>query len=562
MTEFSTYDFPILSIVTFFPLIGILVILFVNKAADKLLKGIGFATMLLEFFISIPLWTAFDSESPKIQFTEMIPWLPDLGINYHLGIDGISLLLIMLATFLGPIVILSIWHAIEKRVKEFVISMLFMQTAMIGTFVSLNLFLFYVFWELMLVPMYLIIGIWGGPRRIYAAVKFFIYTMVGSLFMLVAIFYIYWLGIEQLGEPTLEIFDLYSLQIPDIRFLGLGVQHLLFAAFALSFAIKVPMFPFHTWLPDAHVEAPTAGSVVLAAVLLKMGTYGFIRLAMPLFPEAAMDFTPLIMTLSVIGIVYGALVSMVQPDLKKLVAFSSVSHLGFAMLGMVAYNAMGVSGSVLQMVNHGLSTGALFLIVGIIYERRHTRLIADFGGIAKVMPVFTAFFMIVTLSSVGLPGTNGFIGEFLVLLGAYTAAFSDSFIYSGQLFDWGVILVILATTGVIFGAVYMLWMFQRVMFGKITREENRNLKDLSLREFFVLLPIIVMIFVIGIYPDPFLKKMSVSVDQFNARMQAGSASGIIRVERPRLPVQLAKLLPSSFRTDLTEVTGATKHGER
>jgi NADH-quinone oxidoreductase subunit M len=562
MTEFSTYDFPILSIVTFFPLVGILVILFVNKAADKLLKGIGFATMLLEFFISIPLWTAFNSESPKIQFAEMIPWLPDLGINYHLGIDGISLLLIMLATFLGPIVILSIWHAIEKRAKEFVISMLFMQTAMIGTFVSLNLFLFYVFWELMLVPMYLIIGIWGGPRRIYAAVKFFIYTMVGSLFMLVAIFYIYWLGVEQFGEPTLEIFDLYNLRIPDVRFLGLGVQHLLFAAFALSFAIKVPMFPFHTWLPDAHVEAPTAGSVVLAAVLLKMGTYGFIRLAMPLFPEAAMDFTPLIMTLSVIGIVYGALVSMVQPDLKKLVAFSSVSHLGFAMLGMVAYNAMGVSGSVLQMVNHGLSTGALFLIVGIIYERRHTRLIADFGGIAKVMPVFAVFFMIVTLSSVGLPGTNGFIGEFLVLLGAYTAAFSDSFIYSGQLFDWGVILVILATTGVIFGAVYMLWMFQRVMFGKITREENRNLKDLSLREFFVLLPIIVMIFVIGIYPDPFLKKMSVSVDQFNARMQAGSASGIIRVERPRLPVHLAKLLPSSFRTDFTEVTGETKHGER
>jgi NADH-quinone oxidoreductase subunit M len=561
MAEFSTYDFPILSIVTFFPLIGILVILFVDKAAAKLLKGIGFAVMLLEFFISIPLWTAFDSESPAIQFAELIPWLPDLGINYHLGIDGISLLLIMLATFLGPIVILSIWHAIEKRVKEFVISMLFMQTAMIGTFVSLNLFLFYVFWELMLVPMYLIIGVWGGPRRIYAAVKFFIYTMVGSLLMLVAIFYIYWLGVEQLGVPTLEIFDLYDLQIPGVRVLGLGVQHLLFAAFALSFAIKVPMFPFHTWLPDAHVEAPTAGSVVLAAVLLKMGTYGFIRLAMPLFPDAAMDFTPLILTLSVIGIVYGALVSMVQPDLKKLVAFSSVSHLGFVMLGMVAYNAMGVSGSVLQMVNHGLSTGALFLIVGMIYERRHTRLIADFGGIAKVMPVFTAFFMIVTLSSVGLPGTNGFIGEFLVLLGAYTTAFSDAFMNSGRLFDWGVIMVILATTGVIFGAVYMLWMFQRVMFGKITKEENRSLKDLSLREVFVLLPIIVAIFVIGIYPDPFLKKMSVSVDQFNARMRAGTAVGI-RVERPGLPAELARLLPSSLRFDLTGAAGEPKHGER
>ncbi len=562
MAEFLTYDFPILSLLTFFPLIGILVIVFVDKSAEKLIKALGFAVMLIEFFISIPLWTAFNSESPKIQFAEMIPWLPDLGINYHLGIDGISLLLIMLATFLGPIVMLSIWRAIDKRVKEFVISMLLMQTAMIGTFVSLNLFLFYIFWELMLVPMYLIIGIWGGPRRIYAAVKFFIYTMVGSLLMLVAIFYIYRLGVQQLGRPTLEIFDLYRLQIPGgVRFLGLGAQHLLFLAFALSFAIKVPMFPFHTWLPDAHVEAPTAGSVVLAAVLLKMGTYGFIRLAMPLFPEAALDFTPLLLILSVIGIVYGALVSMVQPDLKKLVAFSSVSHLGFVMLGMVAYNAMGVSGSVLQMVNHGLSTGALFLIVGIIYERRHTRLISDFGGIARVMPVFAAFFMIVTLSSVGLPGTNGFIGEFLVLLGAYTAAFSNTFVSSKHIFDSGVILVILATTGVIFGAVYMLWMFQRVMFGKITREENRNLKDLNLREVFVLLPILIAIFVIGIYPEPFLNKMAVSVDQFNARMKAAEAP-MIRAKEPRLPETLMRVLPISFPSGLSSVAGAVKDVDR
>jgi NADH-quinone oxidoreductase subunit M len=568
MDQFSTYGFPILSAVTFLPLVGILLVAFVDKGEEKLIKGIGFATMLAGFFISIPLWAAFDSDATGMQFQEMIPWVPGLGIYYHLGIDGISLLLIMLTTFLGPIVMLSIWHAVEKRVKEFVIAMLLMQTAMIGTFASLNLFLFYIFWELMLVPMYLIIGVWGGPRRIYAAIKFFVYTMVGSLLMLVAIFYIYQLGVEQFGKATLEFLDLHNLQIPrDALFLGMGVHHLLFLAFALSFAIKVPMFPFHTWLPDAHVEAPTAGSVVLAAVLLKMGTYGFIRLAMPLFPQAAMDFTPLIAVLAVIGIVYGALVSMVQPDLKKLVAFSSVSHLGFVMLGMVAYNAMGVSGSVLQMVNHGLSTGALFLIVGIIYERRHSRLISDFGGIAKVMPVFAAFFMIVTLSSVGLPGTNGFIGEFLVLLGAFTTAFSDAYRAGGtHIFGGAVILVILATTGVIFGAVYMLWMFQRVMFGQITKEENRSLKDLSLREVFVLLPIIVAIFVIGVYPDPFLRKMAVSVDQFNARMrtQAGMVSAMT-VERPKAPLELAQVLalPVPIKgPGSAEAAGGSQHAAR
>jgi NADH-quinone oxidoreductase subunit M len=545
MQEYSTYGFPILSAIIFLPLMGVLLVAFVDKAEDKLIKAIGFAIMLADFFISIPLWVAFDAGNPHIQFVERIPWMPSLGISYHLGIDGISLLLIMLTTFLGPVVMLSIWHAIDKRVKEFVISMLLMQTAMIGTFSAINLFLFYIFWELMLVPMYLIIGVWGGPRRIYAAIKFFVYTMVGSLLMLVAIFYIYRLSVEQFGKPTLDIFSLYNLKIPEgARFLGIGVQHLLFLAFALSFAIKVPMFPFHTWLPDAHVEAPTAGSVVLAAVLLKMGTYGFIRLAIPLFPGAAMDFTPLIVVLAVIGIVYGALVSMVQPDLKKLVAFSSVSHLGFVMLGMVAYNAMGVSGSVLQMVNHGLSTGALFLIVGFIYERRHTRLISDFGGIAKVMPVFAAFFMIVTLSSVGLPGTNGFIGEFLVLLGAYSAAFSKTLMAGGtHVFGGAVILVILATSGVVFAAVYMLWMFQRVMFGKVTKEENRHLKDLSLREVFVLLPIVVVIFVIGVYPNPFLRKLSLSVDQFNARMRAQRKTILVMtVERPKPPVELANVL--------------------
>jgi NADH-quinone oxidoreductase subunit M len=543
MGEFSTFEFPILTAVIFFPLIGILLIAFVDRSEDKLIKGIGIATLLVEFFISIPLFIYFNDGTPHLQFAEYVPWLPNLGISYHLGIDGISVLLIMLTTFLGPIIMLSIWTSIDKSVKEFVISMLMLQTAMLGAFSAVNLFLFYIFWELMLIPMYLIIGVWGGKRRIYATIKFFLFTMVGSLLMLVAILVLYQMGVTQFGQPTMEIFDLYNLRIPygDNIIFGLGTQHLLFLAFALAFAIKVPMFPFHTWLPDAHVEAPTAGSVVLAAVLLKMGTYGFIRLAIPLFPSAAVYFTPLIIVLAVIGIVYGALVAMVQPDMKKLVAYSSVSHLGFVMLGMMAFNSMGVQGSILQMINHGLSTGALFLLVGMLYERRHTRMIADFGGIAKVMPVFTVVFMIVTLSSVGLPGTNGFVGEFLILIGAYTAAFSKAFTFSMQTIGSGgrainimqVLLVILATTGVVFAAVYMLWMFQRVMFGKITNEENSKMKDLSFRELCVILPIIAFIFIIGLYPNPFLKKMEASVNAFNSRVHHRAAVVSTMSVRPR-----------------------------
>jgi NADH-quinone oxidoreductase subunit M len=533
MGDYLTYGYPILSALIFLPIVGMLLIAFIDRREDKLLKGAGFAVMLVEFLVSIPLYLYFDAGTAKMQFNELVPWLPKIGVYYHLGIDGISLLLVMLTTFLGPILVVSAWNAIEKHVKEFVLCLLLLQGAMIGAFVSLNLFLFYIFWELMLIPMYLIIGVWGGPRRLYASIKFFLYTMVGSLLMLVAIFYLYKLGAAQLGRPTLEILDLYNVKVPfagSVCF-GMGPQQLMFLAFALAFAIKVPMFPFHTWLPDAHVEAPTAGSVVLAAVLLKMGTYGFIRLALPLFPQAALYFSPMIAVLAVVGIVYGALVAMVQPDIKKLVAYSSVSHLGFVMLGLVAYNSMSVQGSILQMINHGLSTGALFLIVGMIYERRHTRMIADFGGIAKIMPVFTVLFMIVTLSSIGLPGTNGFVGEFLILVGAYSTAFSEalqpvSTIFS-PVFHSGsflyVILAVLATTGVIFAAVYMLWMFQRVMFGRVTKEENKSLVDLSTREICLLLPIIVFIFLIGIYPKPFLSKMEASVNQFNSRMIAQAA---------------------------------------
>jgi NADH-quinone oxidoreductase subunit M len=374
------------------------------------------------------------------------------------------------------------------------ISFLFLETGMVGALVALDLVLFYVFWEVMLIPMYLLIGVWGDPkRRIYAAVKFFIYTMAGSVLMLVAILALYFINLTSTGVATFDVLELYKTVIP------VGTQYWLFGAFAVAFAIKVPMFPFHTWLPDAHTEAPTAGSVILAGVLLKMGTYGFIRFAMPLFPRAAMALLPLICVLAIIGIIYGALVSMMQADLKRLVAFSSVSHLGYVMLGMFALNMQGVEGSIYQMLNHGVSTGSLFLLVGMIYERRHTRMIADFGGLSKVMPVFAVIFMIVTLSSIGLPGTNGFVGEFLILLGA----FRSNTVYG-----------VAAATGVILGAAYMLWMFQRVMFGEIKNPENMKLKDLNGREIATMVPLVLLIFVMGIYPKLFFSKMDMSVEQF------------------------------------------------
>jgi NADH-quinone oxidoreductase subunit M len=371
------------------------------------------------------------------------------------------------------------------------IAMLILETGMLGVFISLDMFLFYVFWELMLIPMYLLIGVWGGPRRIYAAVKFFIYTMAGSVLMLLAIIALYFMNYRATGEYTFDLLTLYNLDIP------MGTQFWLFLAFFFAFAIKVPMFPFHTWLPDAHVEAPTAGSVILAGVLLKMGTYGFVRFSLPLFPYASHQFVPIIAWLAIAGIIYGALVAMVQTDLKKLVAYSSVSHLGFVMLGIFVFNLQGMEGGILQMINHGLSTGALFLMVGMIYERRHTRMIADFGGLTKRMPVFAVFFMIATLSSIGLPGMNGFVGEFLILVGTFKA---------------NVLYAVLATTGVILSACYMLWMFQRVMFNKLSNPENQKLKDLNKREWAILLPIVILIFWIGIYPKPLISRLDVSVN--------------------------------------------------
>ena len=480
----------ILTIITFLPLAGAVFLLFVNREKVSFVKNFTFFLTLAVFLLSLPIFFKFDAASSGFQFEERVSWIPNLGISYHLGVDGISLLMVMLTTFLTPIVILSSWTAITQRVKEYMIVFLMLETGMLGVFTALDLFLFYIFWEGMLIPMYFIIGVWGGPRRIYAAIKFFLYTMFGGVLMLVAILVLYFMHKSQFGSYSFDYTDLNQLLLTG------KAQFWLFLAFALAFAIKVPMFPFHTWLPDAHVEAPTGGSVILAGILLKMGTYGFLRFCIPLFPNASHQFIGLISVLAVIGIIYGALVSMVQPDLKKLVAFSSVSHLGFVMLGIFAFNTIAVQGSIIQMVNHGLSTGALFLLVGMIYERRHTRLIADFGGLARQIPVFVTFFMIITLSSIGLPGLNGFVGEFLILLGTFKA-------HS--------IYAIFAATGVIFAAVYMLWMFQRVNFGPLDKEENKKLKDLNWREIAVLVPIVLFCFWIGVYSKTFLSKTEASV---------------------------------------------------
>jgi len=503
----------ILSLVTFLPLVTGLVLLALTLLAQlagakeptkQVWRGVGLVSTGLTFLLSLLLFQNFDATNPGFQFVEYAPWLPDLGIHWFTGIDGISLFLVLLTTFLMPIVLLASWNDITKSVRSYVFFMLFLETGMLGAFVSLNLFQFYVFWEVMLIPMYFIIGIWGGPRRVYAAVKFFLFTMFGSLLMLVAMLVLYYLNWQQAGvlnfdlvaPPGVEATALLDTVVPVAGDVWWKTQFWLFAAFGLAFAIKVPIVPFHTWLPDAHVEAPTAGSVVLAGVLLKMGTYGFLRFALPLFPNAVDTFTPAVITLSLIGIVYGSLVAMVQPDIKKLVAYSSVAHLGFVMLGMFALNSTGVNGSVLQMVNHGLSTGALFLLVGMLYERRHTRLISDFGGIAKPMPVYAALFGLVTMSSIGLPMLNGFVGEFLILLGTYFA---------------NKLAAVIATSGVVLAAVYMLWMYRRVMFGPVERVENQSLIDLSLRERAVMLAMVVPIIWIGVQPEVFLRRIEPSV---------------------------------------------------
>jgi NADH-quinone oxidoreductase subunit M len=452
---------------------------------------------LVVFALSCVIWVQFDPNQPGFQLEPpVVEWIPQYGISYHLGVDGISLLLVLLTTLLIPIVILASWTSIDEHVKGFHISLLILTTGMIGAFVALDLFLFYVFWELMLIPMYFIIGVWGGQRRIYAAVKFVLFTMVGSLLMLVAILYLGWFHHQQTGLWSYGYLD-FSRSAPLLEMSGLwSPQALVFLAFGLAFAIKVPMFPFHTWLPDAHVEAPTGGSIILAGVLLKLGTYGFLRFNRALLPEAWDFFVPSILVLAVVGILCGAWVALVQPDIKKLVAYSSVSHLGFVMLGLAAGTVASTQGAILQMVNHGLSTGALFLLVGVLYERRHTRLIADYGGIAGVVPVYTGVFLVVTLSSIGLPGLNGFVGEFLILAGAWSRH------------PWAVVG---AGLGIIFGAVYMLWMFQRVFWNPLEHEENKDIRDMNARELLAMVPILVLIVWIGVYPATFLTPMEAAV---------------------------------------------------
>jgi NADH-quinone oxidoreductase subunit M len=489
----------ILSITLWLPIAAAVVCLVLPRSAANAVKGLGLFASLVTFVVSLLILQHFQEGVAGFQLVEAHPWIQRWGISYALGVDGISLWLVLLTTLLTPVVLLSSWNSIHKHPKEYVIAMLVLETAMIGAFISLDLLLFYVFFELMLLPMYLIIGVWGGANRIYAAVKFFIFTMAGSLLMLLGILYLVFIGMRQLpGGPSFKITDLYGLNIP------MGTQALLFAAFTLAFAIKVPLFPLHTWLPDAHVEAPTGGSIILAGVMLKMGTYGFLRFVLPFFPEASAKYAPVLIALSVIGIIYGALVAWVQPDMKKLVAYSSVSHLGFCVLGIFAINQTSIEGSILQMVNHGLSTGALFLLVGVIYERRHTRMLADYGGIAKTMPVYAICFVIAVLSSVGLPGLNGFIGEFLVLAGTFQTHPR-----------WA----IAAATGVILAAIYLLWLVQRVFFGPITNEENEKIPDIAWNELAAVGALFVFIVWIGVHPSTFLRRMTPSVQQLLSSVQ-------------------------------------------
>jgi NADH-quinone oxidoreductase subunit M len=491
---------PLISIVTFLPLVGAVILLFVKKENADLIKRFTLVWTILTFVVSLGFLIGFRIADPGFQFQESYPWIPQIGVGYQVGLDGINLLLILLTTGLMPLAILSSFNAITDRVKEYYIFLLLLEVGMLGVFVSLDLFLFYVFWEITLVPMYFLIGIWGGKRRVYAAVKFFLYTMAGSLLMLLAILF---LGIN---GGTFSLPDL----IRNNNWLaqaGPTAEMLLFIGFGIAFAIKVPMWPFHSWLPDAHVEAPTAGSVILAGVLLKMGTYGFLRFNLPLFPHASQAAAPVIMTLAIIGIIYGAIVSFAQTDVKKLVAYSSVSHLGFVMLGIFASAAVlsegkidptGIQGAILQMVNHGISTGALFLLVGFVYERRHTREMAEFGGLWKIVPIYGSIMLIVALSSMGLPGLNGFVGEFTILLGSWAAN------------PWWAAL---AALGVILAAIYILSMFQKMFMGETRNEENKHLLDLSRRELWVIVPLLVFIFVIGIMPQPFFQTMTASVNQ-------------------------------------------------
>jgi len=491
------------------------------------LKWITLGFTLANFLLSLFLISDEGTTSASGFFFEQnVPWISAINTNYRVGVDGLSLWLVILTTFIMPIAVLSTWHAVEKRHTAFYVFLLLLESAMLGVFVSLDLLVFYLFFEASLVPMFFLIGIWGGENRIYAAVKFFVYTALGSLLMLVAIIALYYLHAAATGAGTFDYVTLLNtMRAGNLSFVGENATTgiLLFLAFALAFSIKVPLFPFHTWLPDAHTEAPTAGSVILAAVMLKMGTYGLMRFCFTLFPEASRELAPIFIVLAIIGIIYGALVAMVQPDIKRLVAYSSVAHMGFVVLGMFSFTEMGMQGALYQMLGHGVTTGALFLLVGFIYERRHTRAISEFGGLANVMPLYATIFVITTMASIGLPFLNGFVGEFLIMIGMWNSQALS--ITDGV--NWNYVATMFAGTGVIFAAVYLLWMVQRVFFGKVTDPKNKNLTDLTWREIGLIAPLLFLMVFMGIYPKPFLDASKESIAAIEQRLKGGEAGGTI-----------------------------------
>jgi NADH-quinone oxidoreductase subunit M len=506
-------DWPLLSLVTFLPLVGAAFILFVRDADPAVVarnsRNVALLTSLATFFLSLLLWVHFKPDTAAFQFVEKAKWLPNFNINYHLGIDGISLFFVLLSTFLTPICILASWEAIQKRVKEYMITFLVLETLMVGMFCSLDFVLFYMFFEGVLIPMFIIIGVWGGARRVYSAFKFFLYTLVGSVLMLLAMLAIYF------KAGTTDIPTLLTFHLP------MEMQLWLWLAFFASFAVKVPMWPVHTWLPDAHVEAPTAGSVILAGVLLKMGGYGFLRFSIPMLPEASAYFTPLIYTLSIIAVVYTSLVALVQEDMKKLIAYSSVAHMAYVTIGTFAMTTQGVEGAIFQMLSHGVVSGALFLCVGVIYDRMHTREISRYGGLVSRMPVYAFVFMVFTMASVGLPGTSGFVGEFLVLMGVF------------QVNSW---VSLMATTGVVLGAAYMLYLYRRVIFGKLVHEDLKGILDLNLREVAMFVPLLLVVFWMGIYPSSFLKPMRASVDNLIKNYQTAltaAGTSVVTLEKQK-----------------------------
>ncbi len=542
----SIYDSRMLNLVIFSPLLVAALVMFMPKTEKAQIRGVTLLGMLLNLFTCIWAWTRFVPRSPvEFQLEYRLAWIDELGLSYHIGVDGLAMTLVLLTGVLGPLVVLASWTFIDERVKEFHLALLVLQTALLGAVCSLDVLLFHVFFEAMLIPMYLLIGVWGSEERQMAATKFFLYTLVGSLLMLVALLGVYFIAAPA-GQRSFDYATLYNglmslnrevaacTAAGDCNNISAGAHALyrwgplMFIAFSIAFAIKVPMFPVHTWLPDAHVQAPVAGSMILAGVMLKMGTFGFWRFAVPLFPVAARQYQLPITILAVIGIVYGALMCLAQKDIKKLIAYSSVSHLGYCMLGMFAFTGEGATGSAYQMLNHGVSTGALFLLFGFLYERRHARLMADYGGIAKVMPIFTAFFLVVTFSSIAVPGTNGFVGEFLVLLGTFKS-------------NLPMVIGVLATTCVVLGAAYMLWMVQKVFFGTVTHQENLGLKDLNRREIIAAIPLLALIAVMGLRPQPFLDMLNPSTERFLARAQYASGKNDATTEDSKVRVMVRQL---------------------